>query len=1717
MNNTTNYSFFRRYGLLLTLCWLALSGGAVQAQSGPVGNEWIVAGQRYFKVKVAKDGIYKLDYQYLTRAGIAGVAPSQLQVWRRGREVAVYGGGSQAVLDATTFLEFYGQHNDGRLDGELYKNPGDQAHPYYSFYTDTAAYFITWSPGRGGRRMQQPVAAGGAVHPHRLYNQLNLKVNIYLDNPNHPDVYLPWIEKGEGYFSSGTATVSSDSLIRNLAPTGPVPRVEVAMYGANGLTHAVQVLVVPPSGIERSLGVIRWTGQVLGKQLFSLLRSDVSTTGRITIKYRLDASAVPGDNYYAAYVRYITPQLSRWFANRHSVFFQNDSLLASPAAYEFSRDSIPATAVGFDVQDQYNVQRIANSGTATGPFRFVFPNANGSATHQLMLADEAALAVPPLAAREVVFRAINPATPNFVIITHPLLMKPEPTSISGNAAKDYAIYRASAAGGRYDTLMVTAPQLYDRFTYGDRSWLALRHFTRWLVAASPTATNRYLLLLGKGIVPSEPVSGRTYYRNVGELGLDLVPCSSRAVSDNLLTADYTNGDFVAKLHTGRLTVTKPSQITAYLAKVRTHDGLGPAPWRKNVLHLVGAKNINNEEREFRGYLDAAKARIERPFLGGSVTTQSVATPLPVRVDISAQLNAGLSLIDYFGHGSNNFFQLDFAAPSTAPNYNNPGKYPVLFLNGCAGNATCVATYTVVEDYLFAEQKGAIGSLGESGFGFASPLAIALDSMHKLLFNDPAWYGRPVTVVHDELVRRLQHTLYFNNEIGDEQLLSTNWQGDPTIALYSPALPDLVASSATLSIVPAANQGPVTASSPSFVLNVGVSNPGKITLDKVEIRVTRVGAPTIPPFTVRQAWRPDTTYALLIPNQLLGKGGSNTFKVELDYANKITESNETNNTAQIDFTFLTGGLAVLNPTEFAISATATPRLAVQSNNPLETSRVYEFELDTDRNFASGPTVKKTTTVTAGVLAEWLPTLPTTVASRDSVVWFWRARFQTPAASEDSSWVTSSFRVIPASPAGWSQSHAGQFKRDALTGIDVSGPPTTWAFTAVRVPLVLRTVGGGAPRSAPQFGSLLGGGIYLQSAGLPAVVNCGLQSPNLLIAVYDGGSLRPVIMPAAYQRCGLAPNFAYYFSTPAPTSAADTLDNLNYSATRQAQLDAFLTAIPNNAYVAVISTNRLRYSLLPAALKTRLRTLLGSQLIGTLADGEPLALVGQKLTAATGRLLHEKGPDRAATTAAYNQRVELADTLLRLGTTGHIVSTQIGHSQQWNNLYVSIVKPNASAQYTLNVVGITDAGVETTVLPNVLIPGTGVLTTQPLAGISATTYPYLRLDLTLSDTAHVAPQLRQWVVTSRGLPEGVVQRDAVPASTYTAAALLAQATSGNGTVSFPVKFKNISTETFNGPLKTRVQARDASGTVVAGPAFSSTPAPLPGETATIDVKLPLAGKSGDLTIEVVVNPRGEQPEQNYANNELILPTFSVINNNVPPTLDVAVDGRHILNGELVSSRPVIVVQLNDEDKIVHLRNRDAFTLTLQRPGQGSPALVPLTGADISFTVDSTSGSRARLTFEPGKNGPLPDGKYTLRVQGRDPNRTTAAAQEVQLTFEVVNAATISNVYPYPNPVISKARFVFTVTGSELPRNMKIQIMSLTGRVVREIFMSELGPLHIGNNITDYAWDGTDSYGDRLANGTYLYRVAYDDSNVSFSRRDTAGDKAFKNDWGKLVLMR
>ncbi len=100
-------------------------------------------------------------------------------------------------------------------------------------------------------------------------------------------------------------------------------------------------------------------------------------------------------------------------------------------------------------------------------------------------------------------------------------------------------------------------------------------------------------------------------------------------------------------------------------------------------------------------------------------------------------------------------------------------------------------------------------------------------------------------------------------------------------------------------------------------------------------------------------------------------------------------------------------------------------------------------------------------------------------------------------------------------------------------------------------------------------------------------------------------------------------------------------------------------------------------------------------------------------------------------------------------------------------------------------------------------------------------------------------------------------------------------------------------------------------------------------------------------------------------------------------------------------------------------------------------------------------------------LPDGTYTLRVQGTDVSGNVSGTQPYRISFEVVNESKITHFYPYPNPFSTNTRFVFTLTGANIPDQIKVQIMTVSGKVVREITQDELGPIRIGNNISSYAW--------------------------------------------------
>jgi hypothetical protein len=69
------------------------------------------------------------------------------------------------------------------------------------------------------------------------------------------------------------------------------------------------------------------------------------------------------------------------------------------------------------------------------------------------------------------------------------------------------------------------------------------------------------------------------------------------------------------------------------------------------------------------------------------------------------------------------------------------------------------------------------------------------------------------------------------------------------------------------------------------------------------------------------------------------------------------------------------------------------------------------------------------------------------------------------------------------------------------------------------------------------------------------------------------------------------------------------------------------------------------------------------------------------------------------------------------------------------------------------------------------------------------------------------------------------------------------------------------------------------------------------------------------------------------------------------------------------------------------------------------------------------------------------------------------------KAVNLSGEQLISNYPNPFTTSTAFVFTLTGSTVPQNMKIEILTVSGKIVKEITKEQLGPIHIGNNITTY----------------------------------------------------
>ncbi|MEM9921942.1 MAG: hypothetical protein AAF990_27805, partial [Bacteroidota bacterium] len=464
-----------------------------------------------------------------------------------------------------------------------------------------------------------------------------------------------------------------------------------------------------------------------------------------------------------------------------------------------------------------------------------------------------------------------------------------------------------------------------------------------------------------------------------------------------------------------------------------------------------------------------------------------------------------------------------------------------------------------------------------------------------------------------------------------------------------------------------------------------------------------------------------------------------------------------------------------------------------------------------------------------------------------------------------------------------------------------------------------------------------------------------------------------------------------------------------------------------------------------------------------------------------------------------RVDLSYSFPRSANEGEIISTTIGPASSWDSLLWSfdgIDSPMDSVYISLYAIGKNQK-------EEILVEEKIRDLAYDLSGINAEEYPYLRLEYLVEDRDQRTPaNLLFWRVYFEDIPEAAVNpnhfyvfnRDTLQQGEALTLDLAIENISDNDMDSLLVHYSITDTKNNLVRQERRLEPLKKNSILIS--------------SFVADTRN-LAGKN---TLLVEVNPNDDQAEELHINNFLVK-SFYVDLDNENPILDVTFDGSHIIDGDIVSPEPQIVISLKDENEYMQLTDTALFRIYLQLPG-GQTERISFTNPRITF-FPASGKNKATIEYTPRL---AEDGLYQLLVQAEDVTGNQSGDLDYKVNFEVINKKAISNVLNYPNPFSTSTQFVYTLTGSTTPDYFKIQIFTVGGRIVKEITQDDIGPLRIGTHRTEYRWDGTDDFGSRLANGVYLYRIVAKDSNgQDFEHFSNSADRFFKNGFGKLVILR
>jgi len=1605
-----------------------------------VPNSWIDFSQSYYKISIAKDGIYKLTYSDLQAAGfpVGSVDPRRIQIFHRGVEQAILvQGQSDAVLNASDYLEFFGQRNDGTRDANLYHPSSLQPHSYYNIYSDTSAYFLTWNLTTQGKRMATFSEVNVSNIPKETYHlqeKLTVAIDQYSGGYTENDVLqFTQFDQGEGWtgiaLRQGQFVDYTLDLITNTIQGPDLPQVEVLLVGRDNISHSAEVYMGPNSSSLRLIGVQNFQEYETIKLSANLNWTDIGADGKLTIRVAAVGSGTQRFQLSASYIKVKFPQSFDVAGATEKII----NLQANPSNKSYIELINPVP--GLRIWDVTDAQAIKIIGTQSSGSKLtaVIPSTESSRT----LYASTSTTTPSIKA--VSFRQINPQEHDFLIVSNKALLKP--AAGYPNVVKAYGAYRASPDGGSYDTLVVTVDQLYDQFNYGETSSLGIYEFVKFMVNnGSPS----YLFLIGKG---RDVFSHRGAALSSSQLK-DLVPSAGYPGSDMAFSVGLKGTTHEPAIPTGRLSATKPEEVAAYLNKVKETETIVGNPeenvWRKQGLHLSGGIQPY-ELPYFKSIVDGFKSIGIGYYWGAKITTLAKREPNPVElVNVSDQINKGVNMVTFFGHSSPGTIDIDIGyVTDPALGYNNKGKYPIFLINGCNAGNSFSNGISFGEDWMLAANKGARNFIAHSSFGFVNLLQTYSDYFYSIGFADSTFFNKGIGDVQKEVARRYLISNGVNMPV-ITQIQQMLLLGDPAMKLFGTSKSDFETNDNSI-YLESFDGNPVTALSDSFAVKVIVKNFGLVREKPLGVRLVRTfsdGSSEQYDSNFSSPFFQDTLSFKLFKG-LIDASGNNEFAIAIDPENKIQEVSEANNSGKLLIAIPANGTKNLYPKPYSIESNSTVEFIFQDTDLLSASREFQIEIDTVNSFNSP--YFKSKKISGKVLAR----ISFDLLKNDSLVYYWRTKFVSPKPGESKDWVTSSFTFINASPEGWSQSSRGQLTENKFTNLTID-PMSGLSFTETVTDVFVRTFGSANTTPYTSVSFKINNSEYnLSTQGQP----CRNNTINL-VAFNKTTTVPYPGIPFNFQdprTCGREPQLinSFLLSEIETGTGNDLL--------------AYIDNISVSDSVVIFSIGDPGYSSWSSQVQNKLGEFgISPSDISSLAQGEPLIIFGRKGAS--------PGTARIYTTALdpkKEQELQVSETITGRQAQGKISSVTIGPAHSWKQFIANVSDVGLHDSYSFSIFGVKFDGTDSLVRKN-------SFDDLDLTDLNALKFPYVRVELTTMDEVDLTPiQLRNWIVLYEPVAEGILLHNGQPE---------AKTVQEGAPWSDEFKFVNISNKNFSSPLTVGLELFNVSQLTNEVQKFLID-APTKKDSTVFTVNVATKNKIGISNLNVFVN-RKIVAEQYYDNNGILLKDYIEVKPDViRPMLDVSIDGRYIRNNDYVSANPYILAVLKDENPFLLKTDTTGFTILLSLPCQATPCSftrINFNSSEIKW-FPATTTSDFRVEFRPQN---LTDGEYVLLVEAEDVTGNESGEEPYQIAFQVKNETTFSFNAVFPNPSSSNFSFQFLLTGNVLPDFFSLQIFTIDGKLVQEFNQMDLIDFKIGLN--ELIWQATELSGGSLPNGMYIYRL-------------------------------